>query len=139
MRVQNALSKQHSIRHVLDDCLWRSVVFKADLVTYFLAQLHSHLLRDTLRDRHGCDSTRLRAAYFEAAPTEAHLAQILGHLSRLSTACLADHDKYAIVEDSLLKLLFQSVNGKPFFLLSDCLGACESLLACPVVIFVVHG
>lgn len=98
-------------RPTLDDGLLGCAVLETDAVADFGAELalgkegsvgerswiapsrtHLHLLRDTLRDTHSGDTTRLRATD-EAVLRVAFLVQELGELRRLAGTGLADdHD-----------------------------------------------
>ncbi len=60
--VVHRLSQQLTVRHVLQQRLWARLVLKTDAVANLLAQLDVELVRDTLRDRHGRHSPRLRAS-----------------------------------------------------------------------------
>ena len=57
--VVHSLAQQHTICHVLHDGLRASHVLETNAVTDLLAQCDVHLLRHTLRNRHGGHTTRL--------------------------------------------------------------------------------
>ncbi|KAI6768899.1 hypothetical protein HG531_011088 [Fusarium graminearum] len=57
--VVHGLAQKHTIGHVLEHGLGTCHVLETNAVTDFLTQGNVHFVGDTLRDRHGGDSTRL--------------------------------------------------------------------------------
>ena len=90
--VDETLSLEHTVRHVLDARLRARAVLETDRVADFLPKTASDLLRDTLRDGHGGDTTRLRAADLELVGVTG-FGEILGHLGRLAGTGVTDDDE----------------------------------------------
>ena len=63
VRFGQQLPKQHAISHVLDDCVIAGVVFKADAVPHFPAQLLPQFFRHPFSYAHGCYPSGLSATY----------------------------------------------------------------------------
>ena len=68
--------------------------------THLLTHDAAKLLGDSLGHRHGCHTTRLSAANL-ASHSEALLGNVLGNLSGLTTASLANHYEHLVVLHSL--------------------------------------
>ena len=81
--VDETLSLEHTIRHVLDARLRTCAVLETDCVPDFLPQPAPNFLRDTLGDRHGGDTPRLCTTDL-ALVSKAILGQVLSHLSRFA-------------------------------------------------------
>src|ERR1700733_15171271 len=62
-RVYQTLSLQHAIRHVFNSSFWTCAVLKTNRISNFLAKTTTDLFGYTLRNRHGCNPSRLRTAY----------------------------------------------------------------------------
>ena len=71
--IDQGLSQQHSVSHILDDGLLSSAVLEPDTVADLLAELDLHLLTDPFGHTHGCHSSRLSAAYLEASRAQSGL------------------------------------------------------------------
>ena len=95
-RVDQTLSLQHTVRHVLDARLRARAVLETDRVADFLPKTATDLLCDTLRDGHGGDTTRLGAAY-PALVRVACLGEVLDHLRGLAGTGVADDDEYLVL------------------------------------------
>ena len=96
IRINETLSLEHTVRHVLDLCLWTRTVLETDRVPDFLPKTASNLLRDTLRDGHGSDTTRLGAAY-PALVRVACLGEVLDHLRGLAGTSVADDNEHLML------------------------------------------
>ena len=83
IRINETLSLEHAVRHVLDLRLGACTVLKTDRVADFLAQPTPDFLSDTLRDGHGGDTTRLGAANL-ATVGETGFGEVLRHLGCLA-------------------------------------------------------
>ncbi|KAI6756452.1 hypothetical protein HG530_012188 [Fusarium avenaceum] len=59
LMIMHGLAQKHTISHVLEHGLGTGHVLETDTVTNFLTQRDVHLVGDTLRNRHGGDSTGL--------------------------------------------------------------------------------
>ena len=90
--VDEALSLEHAVRHVLDLGIGTRAVFEPDRVPDFLPEAAPDLFGDALGDRHGGDSTRLRAANLEPVGVP-RFGEVLRHLRRLARAGVADNDE----------------------------------------------
>ena len=67
------LAQEHAVGHVLEQRALGRAVLKTDRVADFVAELAAHLLRDARRDRHGRDTTRLRASNLLVAVAQSGL------------------------------------------------------------------
>ena len=85
-----------------------------------MAKLDRHLFRDSLRDRHGCDTSGLGATDLKPSSGKAHLNEVLWHLRGLTATSFSDDNKDTVVEDGLLELLFEIKDGQAFLLSLDC-------------------
>jgi hypothetical protein len=90
--VDQRLSQEEAVRHVLDLGLGTGAVLEADRVANLFAEPATNLFGDALGDRRRRDTTRLRAANL-AAVGKALLGQELRHLRRLARSRLADDDQ----------------------------------------------
>lgn len=94
--VDEALSLEHAVRHVLDLGIGTRAVLEPDRVPDFLAEAAPDLFGDALGDRHGGDSTRLRAANLEPVGVPG-FGEVLRHLRRLARPGVADNDEDLIL------------------------------------------
>ena len=83
IRINETLSLEHTVRHVLDLRLGARTVFETDRIADFLSQPTPHFLGHTLRDGHGGDTTGLGAAYL-ATVGETSFGEVLCHLGGLA-------------------------------------------------------
>ena len=90
--VDETLSLQHTIRHVLDARFRTRAVLKTDRVTNFLSKPATNLLGDTFCHGHCSDTPGLSATDL-ALVSESLLCQILSHLCRLPRAGVTNNDK----------------------------------------------
>lgn len=129
-RVDQTLPQQHTVRHVLDDRLGTSAVLKPDGITHlqktqpiscseiqqisggsikmvaethFLSQTAAVLLRDSLGDGHGGDTTGLRAADLPSGGVTC-FCQVLRDLRGLTRARLSNDDENLVVVNSLQQI-----------------------------------
>ncbi|KAF3853914.1 hypothetical protein F7725_014602 [Dissostichus mawsoni] len=120
LRIDETLSQQHTVRHVLDDRLRAGAVLETDAV----------LLRDPLGHGHGGHTTGLCAADLPPGGV-AGLRQVLSDLRGLTGPCLSNHNQDLVVMNSLWQiflkatrtnlneLLLQLVDGQTLPLLQD--------------------
>lgn len=90
--VDETLSLEHTIRHVLDARFRTRAVLETDRVTDFLSKPATNFLRHTFRHGH-CSYTPGLSATYLAPVSEALLGQILGHLRRLAGTGITNNDK----------------------------------------------
>ena len=81
--IDEALSLQHTVRHVLDLGLGTCAVLESNGVADLLTETTPDLLGDALGDGHGGDATRLSAANLKLI-SEAGFGEVLRHLRRLA-------------------------------------------------------
>mmetsp|Transcript_13302 Transcript_13302/g.32568 ORF Transcript_13302/g.32568 Transcript_13302/m.32568 type:complete len:241 (-) Transcript_13302:1651-2373(-) len=115
------LAHQHTVRHILDHGVPGSLILKPDAVTHFLAEATTELLRDTLRDRHSGNTTRLGAAN-NAARSETCFRQVLRDLRGFSASRFSNHHQYLVVNDRVQQRCAQFEDGQSLPLLLDRFG-----------------
>mmetsp|Transcript_21861 Transcript_21861/g.43414 ORF Transcript_21861/g.43414 Transcript_21861/m.43414 type:complete len:273 (-) Transcript_21861:754-1572(-) len=118
--VQQCLSQQHTVRHVLDDCLWRRTVLKSDRVPDLLPKTAPVLFGNTFGNGHRCHSPRLGAPD-DAPHSVSSLRHVLSHLGSLPTSCLSNHYQNLIVLNCLQQLISQIEDRQALSLLLDAL------------------
>ena len=96
VRIDESLSKQQTVGHVLDLGIRSSAVLESNGVTDVLSESTSDLLSDSFGDRRGGDSTRLSASDLSSI-RESSFGEVLGHLSGLSGSSLSDNDEDGVL------------------------------------------
>mmetsp|Transcript_29865 Transcript_29865/g.76712 ORF Transcript_29865/g.76712 Transcript_29865/m.76712 type:complete len:232 (+) Transcript_29865:1716-2411(+) len=129
------LAKQHTIGHVLHNCLVRRTILKTNTVSDLVANLDSHLLRNTRRHRHCCNTSRLRAPNLTLGRV-AGLVQILGQLRGLPRPGLADDHHHRVLLDLLKQLVSVSVDRQRPTVILQRLGLFHQVLLGPRITLV---
>jgi hypothetical protein len=99
VRIDQRLSKQQTVRHVLDLRVRPGAVLESDRVPDLLSETATDLFGDSFGDRCGSDSTRLGTPDLTSVG-ETFLGEILGELGCLSRAGLSDDDEDGILHDT---------------------------------------
>lgn len=130
--VQHRLTQQHAICQILEPGLFGRLIFKPNRVTNESTKLDVHLLRDTLGDAHGSDSSRLRTGNI-LRPCEAGIQEELRHLRRLARTSLSLQDHDLVLGHEPQDFFLGSPRRQLFTLLQDFVKAFGIRQSCPLV------
>lgn len=71
------LTKQHAVRHVLQDSLVACAVFETYRVSHLISNFGAHFFGYTCSNRHSRNATRLGTSDFQATSRVSRLMQVL--------------------------------------------------------------
>ena len=94
--VDETLSLEHTIGHVLDPSLRTGAVLETDRVSHLLTKTAPDLLSDTLSHGHSRNTPWLRAANL-ALVCESRFGKVLSHLRRFARASITDDNQHLVL------------------------------------------